>query len=94
MERWEIEKAMEIYKKYDVTVISDEIWSDIILYGNEHIQPSLYLKMQETERLLYTHHPIPSTSRIDRKPSYYNTTNALKDRVLKRVLHCHWLNLE
>ena len=36
-ERWEIEKAMEIYKKYDVTVISDEIWSDIILYGNEHI---------------------------------------------------------
>ena len=36
-ERWEIEKAMEIYKKYDVTVISDEIWSDIILYGTEHI---------------------------------------------------------
>ena len=33
----DIEKAMEIYKKYDVTVISDEIWSDIILYGNEHI---------------------------------------------------------
>ena len=36
-ERWEIEKAMEIYKKYDVTVISDEIWSDIILFGNHHI---------------------------------------------------------
>ena len=36
-ERWELEKAMEIYKKYDVYVVSDEIWSDIILYGNKHI---------------------------------------------------------
>lgn len=30
-ERWELEKAMELYKKYDVYVVSDEIWSDIIL---------------------------------------------------------------
>lgn len=36
-ERWEIEKAMEIYRKYDVFVVSDEIWSDIILNGNKHI---------------------------------------------------------
>lgn len=36
-ERWEIEEAMEIYKKNDVTVISDEIWSDIILRGHKHI---------------------------------------------------------
>ena len=36
-ERWEIEKAMELYKKYDVFVISDEIWSDLILEGYKHI---------------------------------------------------------
>ena len=36
-ERWEIEKAMELYKKHDVWVISDEIWSDIILEGYKHI---------------------------------------------------------
>ena len=36
-ERWEIEQAMEIYKKHDVFVISDEIWSDIILAGHKHI---------------------------------------------------------
>jgi len=36
-ERWEIEKAMELYQKYDMTVISDEIWSDLILEGNKHI---------------------------------------------------------
>ena len=36
-ERGEIEQAMELFRKYDVTVISDEIWSDIILDGHKHI---------------------------------------------------------
>lgn len=36
-EREELEKAMELYKKHDVYVISDEIWSDIILKGHKHI---------------------------------------------------------
>ena len=36
-ERWEIEKAMELFKKYDVYVVSDEIWSDLILSGHKHI---------------------------------------------------------
>ena len=36
-ERWEVEQAMELFRKYDVTVISDEIWSDILLCGNIHI---------------------------------------------------------
>ena len=36
-ERWEIEKAMELFRKYDVFVVSDEIWSDLILPGHRHI---------------------------------------------------------
>lgn len=36
-ERWELEKAMEVYRENDCVVISDEIWSDIILGGNAHI---------------------------------------------------------
>ncbi len=40
LERWELEKAMELYKKYNVYVVSDEIWSDIILSGHKHIPPS------------------------------------------------------
>ena len=36
-ERWEIEKAMDIFRKHDVYVISDEIWSDLILDGYHHI---------------------------------------------------------
>ena len=38
-EQWEIEKAMALFQKYDVFVISDEIWSDIILSGHRHIPP-------------------------------------------------------
>ena len=36
-ERWEIEKAMEVYKANDCLVISDEIWSDLILNGYKHV---------------------------------------------------------
>ena len=36
-ERWEIEKAMELFRKYDVSVISDEIWSDVIFPGYHHV---------------------------------------------------------
>ncbi len=36
-ERWELEQAMAIYKKHGVFVISDEIWSDLILGDHVHI---------------------------------------------------------
>ena len=36
-ERWELEKAMDLFRKYDVYVISDEIWSDLTLEGYRHI---------------------------------------------------------
>ena len=36
-ERWELEQAMELFRKYDVFVISDEIWSDLTLAGHKHI---------------------------------------------------------
>ena len=33
----ELEKAYEIFKRNDVYVVSDEIWSDLILRGNQHV---------------------------------------------------------
>ena len=36
-EREELEQAMELFRKYDVYVVADEIWSDLILTGYEHI---------------------------------------------------------
>ena len=35
-ERWELEEAMALFEKYDVWVISDEIWSDLLLDGHKH----------------------------------------------------------
>ena len=36
-ERWEVETAMELFRKHDVMVVSDEIWSDIIRPGCVHV---------------------------------------------------------
>ena len=36
-ERWELERAMEIFERNDMYVISDEIWSDLTLFGHRHI---------------------------------------------------------
>lgn len=36
-ERWELERAMELFRKYDVMVVADEIWSDLVLAGHKHI---------------------------------------------------------
>ena len=36
-EKWEIEKAMEVYAANDCIVVSDEIWADIVLEGHKHI---------------------------------------------------------
>lgn len=38
-ERWEVERAMEIYRANDCLVISDEIWSDLTLEDYRHIAP-------------------------------------------------------
>lgn len=36
-ERWELEKAMEIFERHDVKIVSDEIWADIVFKGHKHI---------------------------------------------------------
>lgn len=36
-EKWELKKAMNLFKKHDVMIVSDEIWSDLILKGYKHI---------------------------------------------------------
>lgn len=36
-EKWELEKMAALFEKYGLTVISDEIWSDIVRPGYKHI---------------------------------------------------------
>ena len=36
-ERWELEKAAEVYEACDVVVVADEIWSDLVFGEHTHI---------------------------------------------------------
>lgn len=36
-ERRELEEAMTLFERYDVRVVSDEIWSDLLLDGSRHV---------------------------------------------------------
>ena len=36
-ERWELERMTQLCERYGVYIVSDEIWSDLLLDGHEHI---------------------------------------------------------
>lgn len=55
--RKELEKAYEIFKKHDVYVVSDEIWSDLILSGKKHI-PSQLINEDAKSRTIAFMHPL------------------------------------
>ena len=80
-ERGEVEKAMEIYKKYDVTVISDEIWSDILLHGHKHI-PTQSVSEEARERTIAFYAPSKTFNLAGLVGSYQIIYNRrLKDRM-------------
>lgn len=54
--REELEKAFEIFRRYDVYVISDEIWSDLTLDGHQH-QPLQSLHEDARQRTVAFYAP-------------------------------------
>ena len=89
-ERWELEEAYRIFEKYDVTVISDEIWSDIILSGHRHISSQSvndYAKMNTIS--LYA--PSKTFNLAGLIGSYHIIYDKrLRDRVLKESSLSHY----
>ena len=88
-ERWEIEKAMELYKKHDVYVISDEIWSDLILGEHIHI-PTQSVSEDAAMRTVAMYAPSKTFNLAGLVGSYsivYNTW--LKDRMDKEASLAH-----
>lgn len=89
-ERWEIEKAMELYKKHDVMVISDEIWSDIILTGHKHI-PTQSISEDAKMRTIAMYAPSKTFNLAGLIGSYHIIYNKLlKDRHDKESSLCHY----
>ena len=89
-ERWEIEKAMELFKKYDVYVISDEIWSDLILPGHKHI-PTQSVSEDAKMRTVAMYAPSKTFNLAGLVGSYRIIYNSwLRDRVDKEATLSHY----
>ena len=89
-ECWEIEKAMELYKKYDVFVISDEIWSDLILEGHKHI-PTQSVSEDARNRTVAMYAPSKTFNLAGLVGSYHIIYNTwLRERVLKESSLSHY----
>lgn len=92
-ERWEIEKAMEIYKKHDVFVVSDEIWSDIILSGHKHI-PTQSVSEDARNRTVAIYAPSKTFNLAGLVGSYRIVYNKwLQDRMEKESSLSHYDSL-
>lgn len=55
-EKSELEQAMALFQKYDVSVVSDEIWSDLLLSGHKHT-PIQSLSQDARERCVAIYAP-------------------------------------
>ena len=89
-ERWEIEKAMELYKKHDVFVVSDEIWSDLILEGHKHI-PTQSVSEDARNRTVAMYAPSKTFNLAGLVGSYHIIYNTwLRERVLKESSLSHY----
>ena len=88
-ERWELEKAMELYRKNDVYVVSDEIWSDLILEGYQHI-PTQSVSEDAKMRTAAVYAPSKTFNLAGLVGSYTIVYNQwLKDRMEKEASLSH-----
>lgn len=89
-ERWELERAMEVYAANDCLVISDEIWSDIIMPGHKHI-PTQSVSADARERTMAFYAPSKTFSLAGLIGSYHIIYNTyLRDRVVRQSEVSHY----
>ena len=89
-ERREVERFMELCRKHDVCVVSDEIWSDIIMPGHRHI-PTQSVSEDARERTVALYAPSKTFNLAGLVGSYHIIYNKrLRDRVLKESSLSHY----
>ncbi len=89
-ERQELERAMELFRKYDVYVISDEIWSDILLDGARHI-PTQSVSEDARRRTVALYAPSKTFNLAGLIGSYHIIYDKwIRDRVEKESALCHY----
>lgn len=89
-ERWEIEKAMEIYAANNCIVLSDEIWSDIVMPGSTHI-PTQTVSEDAKMRTIAMYAPSKTFSIAGLVGSYHVIHNPyLRDRMARVSESTHY----
>lgn len=89
-ERWELERAMELYQKHDVYVVSDEIWSDLILDGHRHI-PTQSVSEDARSRTVAVYAPSKTFNLAGLVGSYHIIYNPwIRERVEKESSLSHY----
>ena len=89
-ERWEIERAMEVYAANNCLVFSDEIWSDIVMPGHRHI-PTQSVSEDARNRTLALYAPSKTFSLAGLVGSYHVIYNdCLRERVERRGVLSHY----
>ena len=88
--RAELEQAMEVYRKNDCIVISDEIWSDILLNGHKHI-PTQSVSEDAKKRTIAVYAPSKTFNLAGLIGSYHIIYDSyLRDRVRRRSAMSHY----
>ncbi len=89
-ERWELEKAMKIFEENEVVIISDEIWSDILLNGHRHI-PVQSVNEYAREHTAAVYAPSKTFNLAGLISSYHIIYNqALRDRIQSKGAKTHY----
>lgn len=89
-EKEEIEAAMEVYRKNDCVVISDEIWSDLTLEGYRHI-PTQSVSKDAKNRTIAIYAPSKTFNLAGLVGSYHVIYNGyLRDRVRRQSSLSHY----
>ncbi len=88
--REELEQAMAVYRRNDVFVISDEIWSDLTLPGYKHI-PTQSVNEDARTRTIAMYAPSKTFNLAGLVGSYHIVYNkALRDRINKEASLSHY----
>lgn len=88
--RDEIERAMEIFKRHNVFVVSDEIWSDIITLGHKHI-PTQSVSEDARQRTVALYAPSKTFNLAGLVGSYHIIYNDwIRDQVEKESSLSHY----
>lgn len=92
-EAWETEAVMELYRKYDVYVVSDEIWSDILLGGKRHV-PTQSVSEDARQRTVALYAPSKTFNLAGLIGAYRIVYNKrLRDRIDKESSLSHYNNM-